>query len=52
MQRPLVSDAALLKGYLDGNDAALETLIIRYKSRIFSSIYLLVNDRYIAEDLF
>lgn len=52
MQKQLVSDAALLKGYLEGNDAALETLIHRYKSRIFSSIYLLVNDRYLAEDIF
>lgn len=52
MQKQFISDGALLKVYLEGNESALETLIKRHKSRIFTSIYLLVNDRYIAEDIF
>jgi RNA polymerase sigma-70 factor (ECF subfamily) len=52
MQKPIISDGALLKVYLEGNESALETLIKRHKSRIFTSIYLLVNDRYLAEDIF
>lgn len=52
MQKEIIADGVLLKVYLEGNENALETLIKRHKSRIFTSIYLLVNDRYLAEDIF
>lgn len=52
MQKELISDGKLLGLYQQGNEAALETLINRHKSRIFTGIYLLVNDRYLAEDVF
>ncbi len=52
MQKEIIADGVLLKVYLEGNESALETLIKRHKSRIFTSIYLLVNDRYLAEDIF
>ncbi len=52
MQKEIIADGVLLKVYMEGNESALETLIKRHKSRIFSSIYLLVNDRYLAEDIF
>lgn len=52
MQKEIIADGVLLKVYLQGNESALETLIKRHKNRIFTSIYLLVNDKYIAEDIF
>ena len=52
MQKEIIADGVLLKVYLEGNESALETLIKRHKSRIFTSIYLMVNDRYLAEDIF
>jgi RNA polymerase sigma-70 factor (ECF subfamily) len=52
MPKEIIADGVLLKVYLEGNESALETLIKRHKSRIFTSILLLVNDRYLAEDIF
>lgn len=52
MHKEFIPDGVLLKIYLEGNEAAMETLVRRHKSRIFTSIYLLVNDRYLAEDIF
>lgn len=47
-----ISDKKLVKQYVQGNEACLEMLINRHKDRIFTTIYLIVKDRYIAEDLF
>ena len=46
-----VSDAALLTAYIQGDDKAFETLVKRSKSKVYTTIYLIVKDRYIAEDL-
>lgn len=35
-----------------GDTIALEHLVSRHKSRIFTSIYLCVKDKYLAEDIF
>jgi len=37
---------------MEGENQALETLIVRYKDKIYTSIYLLVKDKYLAEDIF
>jgi RNA polymerase sigma-70 factor (ECF subfamily) len=47
-----ISDQELIKNYVSGNDACLEMLIKRYKSKVYTSIYLVVQDAYIAEDIF
>jgi len=47
-----LTDQQLLHLYMDGNTDSLETLINRYKDKIFTSIYLLVKDKYLAEDIF
>lgn len=47
-----ISDQELVHHYIHGNEACLEMLIKRHKRKIFTTIYLIVNDRYIAEDLF
>jgi RNA polymerase sigma factor (sigma-70 family) len=52
MQLSQYSDAQLAQLFSEGNEKALETLIYRHKDRIYTSIYMLVKDKYIAEDLF
>jgi len=46
------SDTELILSFQDGNSNALETLIDRYKDKLFSSILFIVKDKYLAEDLF
>lgn len=47
-----ISDRALIKQYIQGNEACLEMLISRHKTKVYTTIILIVNDTYIAEDLF
>ena len=47
-----LSDAELIHEFLQGHDQALEVLIYRYKDKIYTSIYMLVKDKFIAEDIF
>jgi RNA polymerase sigma-70 factor (ECF subfamily) len=46
------SDSQLIQLYNTGHVAALEELVNRYKDRIYTSIFFLVKDKYLAEDLF
>src|SRR6187551_1749441 len=46
-----LSDSQLVSLYQNGNEEAFEALLHRHKSRIYTAIYLIVKDRYIAEDL-
>lgn len=52
MKLTQISDKELLQAYVHGNEACLEMLIKRHKRKIFTSINLIVNDTYIAEDIF
>ena len=53
MQHPtLPSDQELVNEYLHGKESSLEILIHRHKRRIFSSIYFLVRDKELTDDLF
>lgn len=45
-------DQKLVKGYLEGDQACLEKLIIRHKQKIFAYIFMVVKKRQLAEDLF
>ena len=47
-----IKDRALIKQYIQGNEACLEMLINKHKNKVFTTIILIVNDQYIAEDLF
>lgn len=47
-----LSDQQLVHLYMDGDSSALSTLVIRYKTKLYTSIYLLVKDKYLAEDMF
>lgn len=52
MQLFLHSDAELIHDYMHGNENALEILINRYKDKVYTSVYMLVKDKYLAEDIF
>src|SRR6476620_3121521 len=45
-------DQQLVHLYMSGNSEALSKLVLRYKSKLYTSIYLLVKDKYLAEDMF
>ncbi len=45
------SDSQLVSLYQSGNEEAFEMLLHRHKSRVYTAIYLIVKDRYVAEDL-
>ena len=47
-----LSDQQIVSMYIGGDANALSTLVTRYKDKIFTSIYLLVKDKYLAEDIF
>jgi RNA polymerase sigma factor (sigma-70 family) len=47
-----LTDQQLIQLFIDGEPYALEALINRHKTRIYTSIYLLVKDKYLAEDIF
>ena len=52
MKATQITDQDLIHQYLQGNEPCLEMLIKRHKRKVFTSIALIVHDRYIAEDLF
>lgn len=45
------SDSELVSRYQTGNEGAFEVLLHRHKSKLYTAIYLIVRDRYVAEDL-
>ncbi|MGF2413655.1 RNA polymerase sigma factor [Ferruginibacter sp.] len=47
-----MSDEKLIQFYLNGNPQALATLVELYKDRIYCSIFTMVQDKYVAEEIF
>lgn len=47
-----ITDAVLVRNYMDGSEAALSKLITRHQHRIYSFIFSKVFDRDVAEDIF
>ena len=52
MKKELITDAVLVRNYIDGAESALATLITRHKQKIYSFIYSKVLDRDVTEDVF
>ena len=52
MRHELITDAVLVKNYIDGDESSLSILINRHKQKIYSFIYSKVFDRDITEDVF
>jgi RNA polymerase sigma factor (sigma-70 family) len=51
MKANYLSDGHLVSLYINGSEKAFEQLLNRHKSKIYTTIYLIVRDQYIAEDL-
>jgi len=45
------SDRQLVSNFIEGSEGAFEELVKRHKSKIYTAIYLIVKDNYVAEDL-
>lgn len=52
MANNLITDAVLVKNYIEGDEAALSVLIERHQSKIYGFIYTKVQDRDICDDIF
>lgn len=46
------TDQELIHIYIDGDENGLKELLDRYKSKIYTSIYVRVKDEFLAEDIF
>ncbi len=46
------TDKELVRAFQNGDNAALECLIKRYKDQIYTSIVIVVKDSYVADDIF
>jgi RNA polymerase sigma-70 factor (ECF subfamily) len=51
MKKEKISDSELVALYINGNEEAFKDLLNRHKNRVFTTIHLIVKDRYLAEDL-
>ncbi|CAD5267645.1 MULTISPECIES: RNA polymerase sigma factor [unclassified Imperialibacter] len=51
MSKNEISDSQLVTLYRNGDEEAFSTLLNRHKNRVYTTIYLIVKDRYVAEDL-
>lgn len=47
-----MTDEQLIQLYANGDENGLRVLIDRYKSKIYTSIYMRVKDEFVAEDIF
>lgn len=51
MNHSKLSDAELVSLYMSGNEDAFASLLKRHKSKVFTTIYIIVKDRDAAHDL-
>jgi RNA polymerase sigma factor (sigma-70 family) len=47
-----MQDVDLIHDYVNGDDAAFEALLLKYKNKIYTSIYVIVKDHEVADDVF
>jgi RNA polymerase sigma-70 factor (ECF subfamily) len=52
MARHTLSDQELIKLFISGQDSAFDQLLKRTKDKVYTAIYIMVKDQYLAEDLF
>ncbi len=52
MQATMLNDHELIARYLDGDEKSFQVLLLRYKSKIYTQIYLFVRDQALAQDIF
>lgn len=51
-EKNVMTDEQLAIDYMAGDNKAFDELLRRYKSKVFSSVYNMINDRLAAEDVF
>lgn len=51
MRKYAVSDSQLISQYKNGNEEAFTELVNRHKNKIYTTVYLIVKDQFLAEDL-
>lgn len=47
-----MTDQELVHAYVQGDEGGLKILLDRYKSKVYTSIYMRVKDDFLAEDIF
>ena len=47
-----MTDEQLVELYENGNNKAFEIILMRYKSKVYAYIYLIVHNKELAEDIF
>lgn len=52
MKTTLLTDNELVVKFINGDEQAIETLIHRYKNKVYTYILLTVRDQQLAEDIF
>lgn len=52
MKTQFITDNELVVKFVNGDAQAIETLIHRYKTKVYTYIYLTVRDQQLAEDIF
>ena len=51
MRKYAISDSQLVSRYKNGSEEAFTELVNRHKNKVYTTIYLIVKDQYLAEDL-
>ena len=51
-KKNVMTDEQLAIDYMAGDNKAFDELLRRYKNKVFSSVYNMINDRLAAEDVF
>jgi RNA polymerase sigma factor (sigma-70 family) len=46
-----LTECALIEAYLQGDEQAINELIKRTSNKVYTSVYILVKDKYLAEDI-
>lgn len=52
MKESVVNDQALVQAYIKGDQSAIEVLINRHRSKVYTYILLTIKNQQLAEDLF
>jgi RNA polymerase sigma-70 factor (ECF subfamily) len=47
----VLDDASLIAAYKGGNEEAFAKLLDKYKNKVYTKVYLIVKDQFLAEDL-
>jgi len=52
LKQPVVNDQELVQAYIQGDQSAIESLINKHRSKVYTYILLTIKNQQLAEDLF